>query len=186
MTESRPRAAARREPGGYAPSVAERLAFYQRAGGIITPIFTVLLAFFAGGLVVLATGHNPLRTYKAIWDGTGLNWFFEFGHHHIDIPFTHHQVFFWWNTDTNGLASYNLTQTLILTTTLDLHGPRGRVRVPLRALQHRRPGPVHHRRDRLGLGRLVVGRDDAGPARLPRDRARDGRRRRASRRSPAS
>jgi ABC-type uncharacterized transport system permease subunit len=106
------------EPGDYAPSVAERLAFYQRAGGVVTPLLTVLLAFFAGGLVVLATGHNPLRTYKAIWDGTGLNWFFEFGHHHIDIPFTNHQVFFWWNTDTNQLAAFNLTQTLILVATL--------------------------------------------------------------------
>jgi general nucleoside transport system permease protein len=106
------------EPGGTVPSVAERLAFYQRAGGIITPLLTVILAFFAGGLVVLATGHNPLRTYKAIWDGTGLQWFFQFGHYQITIPFTHHHVFFWWNTDANGLAAYNLTQTLILTTTL--------------------------------------------------------------------
>jgi simple sugar transport system permease protein len=105
-------------PEAYAPSVAERLAFYQRAGGIITPLFTVLLAFFAGGLVVLATGHNPFKTYKAIWDGTGLNWFFQFGSYHIDIPFTNHHVWFWWNTDTNGLAAFNLTQTLILTTTL--------------------------------------------------------------------
>jgi ABC-type uncharacterized transport system permease subunit len=110
------------EPAGYAPSVAERLAFYQRAGGIITPIFTALLAFLAGGIVVLATGHNPLRTYKAIWDGTGLNWFFQFGHYHIDIPFTHHHVFFWWNTDSNTSAAYNLSQTLILTTALILTG----------------------------------------------------------------
>jgi ABC-type uncharacterized transport system permease subunit len=110
------------EPAGYAPSVAERLAFYQRAGGVITPIFTMLLAFLAGGLVVLATGHNPLRTYKAIWDGTGLNWLFEVGHHHVTIPGTHTQVFFPWNTDANGLAAYNLSQTLILTTTLILTG----------------------------------------------------------------
>jgi general nucleoside transport system permease protein len=110
------------EPGGYAPSVAERLAFYQRAGGIITPIFTTLVAFLAGGLVVLATGHNPLRTYKAIWDGSGLNWLFEFGHHHINIPGTDTQIFFWWNTDSNGLSAYNLSQTLILTSTLILTG----------------------------------------------------------------
>ena len=110
------------KPEAYAPSVAERLAFYQRAGGVITPLITVIFAFFAGGMVVLATGHNPLRTYKAIWEGTGLNWFSHFGNYHIDIPFTNQHVFFWWNTDTNGLAAYNLTQTLILTTTLILTG----------------------------------------------------------------
>jgi simple sugar transport system permease protein len=108
--------------GDYAPSVAERLAFYQRAGGVITPVLTAVVAFFMGGLVVLATGHNPLRTYKAVWEGTGLNWFFQFGHHHIDIPFTNHHVFFWWNTDANQLAAYNLTQTMILTTTLIMTG----------------------------------------------------------------
>ena len=110
------------KPEAYAPSVAERLAFYQRAGGIITPLITVLLAFLAGGIVVLATGHNPIKTYHAIWNGTGLQWFFQFGHHHIDIPFTHHRVFFWWDTNANLLAPYNLAQTLILTTTLILTG----------------------------------------------------------------
>ena len=103
-------------PEGYAPSVAERLAFYQRAGGIITPLITVLLAFLAGGLVVLATGHNPLRTYKAVWEGTGLQWFFQFGHYHIDL--FGHRTFFWWNTNNNLLAAYNLSQTMILVTTL--------------------------------------------------------------------
>ncbi len=110
------------EPAENAPSAAERLALHHRAGGIITPIFTVLLAFLAGGLVVLATGHNPLKTYRAVWDGTGLDWFFHFGHYHIDVPFTHHQVFFWWDTNSNLLAAFNLSQTLILTTTLILTG----------------------------------------------------------------
>ena len=57
---------------GYAPSVAARFALYQRAGGIVTPLITALLAFVVGGLVVLATtGKNPLSTYKAIFEGTG-------------------------------------------------------------------------------------------------------------------
>ncbi len=110
------------EPGGYAPSVAERLAFYQRAGGIVTPIITAVIAFLAGGLVVLATGHNPLKTYRAVWDGTGLNWFSHFGHYHITLPFSHTRVFFWWDTNANALAPFNLSQTLILTTTLILTG----------------------------------------------------------------
>jgi general nucleoside transport system permease protein len=59
-----------------APSVAARLAFWQQAGGIATPIATAFVAFLIGGLVVVATGHNPLDTYKAIFNGAGLNWFF--------------------------------------------------------------------------------------------------------------
>jgi simple sugar transport system permease protein len=110
------------DPDGLGPSAAQRLAFYQRAGGVVTPIITALIAFFMGGLVVLATGHNPLKTYKAIWDGTGLNWFFQFGHYHIDLPFTSHRVFFWWDTNANLLAAYNLSQTLLLTSTLILTG----------------------------------------------------------------
>ena len=35
-----------------------------------------MIAFLVGGIVVLLTGHNPLSTYKAIFNGTGLNWLF--------------------------------------------------------------------------------------------------------------
>jgi simple sugar transport system permease protein len=62
------------------PSIAARLEFMHRAGGIATPIATALLAFLVGGLVVLATGHNPFDTYKAIFNGAGLNWFFPWVH----------------------------------------------------------------------------------------------------------
>ena len=78
-----------REGGDYAPSVATRYALAQKAGGIIVPLLTVVLAFLIGGVVVLATtGSNPLDTYKAIFEGAGLNWFFEVGIHEIRIPFT--------------------------------------------------------------------------------------------------
>ncbi|HSC64132.1 MAG TPA: ABC transporter permease, partial [Caldimonas sp.] len=60
--------------------------------------------------------------YKAVFEGAGLNWFFHFGNYHIDIPFTNHQVWFWWNTSTNTTAAYNLTQTLLTTTPLILTG----------------------------------------------------------------
>jgi general nucleoside transport system permease protein len=63
-------------PGEYAPSVAARFALYQRAGGILTPLLTALIAFLVGGLVVLATGKNPLSTYNGIFNGTGLRWLF--------------------------------------------------------------------------------------------------------------
>jgi general nucleoside transport system permease protein len=110
------------DPEAYAPSVAKQLAFYQRAGGIVTPFLTAVFAFFMGGIVVLATGHNPLTTYKAIFEGAGLNWFFHFGNYHIDLPFTNHHVWFWWDTNTNHTAAYNLTQTLLTTTPLILTG----------------------------------------------------------------
>ena len=38
-----------------APSLAARLEFYQRAGGVITPLITAAIAFFIGGLVVLVS-----------------------------------------------------------------------------------------------------------------------------------
>jgi ABC-type uncharacterized transport system permease subunit len=110
------------DPEAYAPSLAGQLAFYQRAGGIITPLTTAAVAFLIGGIVVLATGHNPLRTYKAIFEGAGLNWFFHVGSYHITMPFTHTHVWFWWNTDTDHTAAYNLTQTLLTTTPLILTG----------------------------------------------------------------
>ena len=110
------------DPEAYAPSVAKRLSFYQHAGGIVTPLITAVFAFLMGGLVVAATGHNPLDVYNAIFNGAGLNWFFHFGNYHIDVPFTNHHVWFWWNTDTNKTAAYNLSQTLITTVPLVLTG----------------------------------------------------------------
>ena len=49
--------------------------FATRAGGVIVPFMAAVLAFFVGGVVVAATGHNPLGAYKAIFEGTGLTWF---------------------------------------------------------------------------------------------------------------
>jgi len=93
-------------PGGQAPvTVAGRLSGYLRGGGVITPLLTALLAFLVGGLVVLLTGKDPIATYKAIFDGTGLNWFFP-----------------WISEDDRIIAGLNLQQTLILTTPLMLTG----------------------------------------------------------------
>jgi simple sugar transport system permease protein len=92
--------------GGAAPvTVAGRLSTYLRGGGIITPIITVLVAFFVGGLVVLFTGHNPFSTYRAIFEGSGLNWFFP-----------------WLSSDDRTIAAINLQQTLIVATPLMLTG----------------------------------------------------------------
>jgi general nucleoside transport system permease protein len=91
---------------GPSPSLAARLALHQRAGGIVTPILTTLLAFVVGGLVVLIfSGKNPLSTYNAIFDGTGLNWF---------LP--------WETCDYPCRAAGNLQQTLIQFTVLVLTG----------------------------------------------------------------
>jgi ABC-type uncharacterized transport system permease subunit len=74
-------------------------------GGFFAPILTTILAFFAGGLVVLATGHDPIETYKAIFDGTGLNWFEP-----------------WVSGPDRDLAAINLQGTLLITTPLILCG----------------------------------------------------------------
>ena len=78
---------------------------YLRAGGIITPLLTALIAFAIGGLVIALTGSSPFSTYKAIFDGSGLNWFFP-----------------WISSEDRSLAALNLQQTLILTTPLILTG----------------------------------------------------------------
>jgi simple sugar transport system permease protein len=93
------------------------LAAQSQLSGLLGPILTTILAFFMGGLVVLLTGKNPLNVYKAIWHGTGLNWFFQFGSYHIDLPVVG-RVWFWW--DTGSLAAGNLQQTLLITTPIIL------------------------------------------------------------------
>ncbi len=77
-----------------------------RAGrGLLIPLVTVVLAFIAGGFVVLFTGHDPFSTYGAIFDGTGLNWLFP------------------WVTGTaRTTAAFNLQQTLVAATPLILTG----------------------------------------------------------------
>ena len=105
-----------RKGGDYAPSVAARLALAQKAGGLVVPLMTTVLAFLIGGLVVLVTtGKNPLTTYKAIFEGAGFNWFFEVGSYELRIPFTDSHIPFPWNTnDFESLAALNLQQTLII------------------------------------------------------------------------
>jgi ABC-type uncharacterized transport system permease subunit len=84
-------------------TVAGAMAFYERAGGFLVPLAATLLAFTVGGLVVVATGSNPFGAYKAIFDGTGLNWF---------LP--------WVLGDERREAAGDLQQTLLLTTPLIL------------------------------------------------------------------
>ena len=91
--------------GDYAPSPLERFAVWQRAGGVVLPLLTALLAFIIGGLVVLGTGKNPLSVYRAVFNGTGLNWLFP-----------------WVSGQERTLAALNLQQTLIVTTSLILTG----------------------------------------------------------------
>ena len=102
------------DPGSSRPETPEEaaqsgtliasIALKQRAGGVAVPAATVIVAFLMGGLVVLATGHNPLLAYRDIFNGAGLNWIFH--------P----------TTDVANTAAYNLSQTLLQTTTLILCG----------------------------------------------------------------
>jgi len=92
------------KPPAAARTLAAGLALRQRAGGIAVPAVTVVIAFLMGGIVVLATGHNPLIAYRDIFDGAGLNWIFH--------P----------TTSLVPTSAYNLSQTLLQTTTLILCG----------------------------------------------------------------
>jgi general nucleoside transport system permease protein len=96
------------------------LAFQSRLSGFLGPLITTVIAFAMGGLVVALTGKNPIDVYRAIWHGTGLNWFFEVGSYQITIPFTDVQVWFPW--DTGSITAMNLQQTLLITTPIILTG----------------------------------------------------------------
>ena len=95
-----------REAGADAQrSPAALTAFRRGLAGIYLPILTVIIAFIAAGLIVLATGHNPLTTYSSIFDGTGLNWLFP-----------------WVSGSARSTAAGNLQQTLLQATSLTLVG----------------------------------------------------------------
>jgi simple sugar transport system permease protein len=89
------------------------LVAQSQLSGLLGPVLTTVLAFFMAGLVVLLTGKNPLDVYKAIWEGTGLAWFFQFGSYSINLPVVG-EVWFWW--DTGSVTAGNLQQTLLITT----------------------------------------------------------------------
>jgi general nucleoside transport system permease protein len=84
---------------------AARMAAYVRGGGVVVPVLTAFLAFLIGGVAVLLVGKDPISTYEAIWEGTGLQWFFP-----------------WTTGEDRELAALNLQQTLIITTPLILTG----------------------------------------------------------------
>jgi simple sugar transport system permease protein len=97
-------------PEGTEPPAQEgatvRLSALYRSGGLVTALITTLLAFLIGGLVVfVTTGADPLSTYKAIFDGSGLNWLFP-----------------WVTGEERDAAATDLQATLILTTSLILTG----------------------------------------------------------------
>jgi len=77
----------------------------ERLGGAAVPVAATLLAFLIGGLVVVITGGNPLAAYRAIFEGTGLNY-----------------VFPWLDEGDRARAARNLQQTLVLATPLMLTG----------------------------------------------------------------
>jgi simple sugar transport system permease protein len=106
-------------PSGETPQPSQQ--FPSRFGGVkgaIGPLSTVIVAFFAGGLVVLVTGKNPFKVYRAVFNGTGISWFFHVGNYHARIPFSAHRMWFPWNT--GSIAAGNLQQTLLLTTAIIL------------------------------------------------------------------
>jgi ABC-type uncharacterized transport system permease subunit len=88
-----------------ATSPATLTAFRRGVSGVTVPILTTVIAFIAGGLIVLGTGHNPFSTYHSIFNGTGLNWLFP-----------------WVGGAERSTAAGNLQQTLIQTTALLLVG----------------------------------------------------------------
>jgi len=93
-----------------------------------------------GGLLIgFTSGKGFLRidkavdTYKAIFNGAGLNWFFHVGSHSIGVPFTDSRVWFPWirsptkappipTSERLRNGSLDLQQTLLVVTPLLLTG----------------------------------------------------------------
>jgi len=86
--------------------------------GAIAPIITTIVAFLMAGLVVLVTGKDPIKVYHAIFNGTGIGWFFHVGSYSARIPFSTAHMWFPW--DTSSTAAANLQQTLLVTTPIIL------------------------------------------------------------------
>ncbi|HTX30721.1 MAG TPA: ABC transporter permease [Solirubrobacteraceae bacterium] len=105
LLEEELQAEAEESTGAAATSPAALTAFRRGISGVMVPIITTVIAFIAGGLIVLATGHNPLSTYSSIFNGTGLNWLFP-----------------WVSGSERSLAAVNLQSTLITATPLILVG----------------------------------------------------------------
>jgi simple sugar transport system permease protein len=102
MTEAAVPPSAEPKDPGVQPLVGESRKRFNTQG-LVVSIITTILAFFVGGLVVLATGHNPLSTYRAIFNGTGLTWL---------IP----------GYGNRASEASNFQQTLLITTPLILCG----------------------------------------------------------------
>jgi general nucleoside transport system permease protein len=96
------------EEGSDDPSLsspARLTAFRRGLSGFLVPLLTTVIAFLAGGLIVLLTGHDPLSTYSAVFNGSGLNWLFP-----------------WVGGSARSSAAFELQQTLLLTIPLILVG----------------------------------------------------------------
>jgi simple sugar transport system permease protein len=101
------------------PSQPRRLpAGLRWVTGAIGPAVTTLIAFLMGGLVVVLTGKDPFKVYHAVFNGTGLNWFFHVGSYSARVPFATSKM--WFPFDTSSVAAQNLQQTLLLTTPIIL------------------------------------------------------------------
>ncbi len=137
-------------------------------GGIGVPAATVIVAFLMGGLVVLATGHNPLLAYRDIFNGAGLNWIFH--------P----------TTNVANTAAYNLSQTLLQTTTLILCGLAVAFAFRCGMFNIGGQGQYLDRARRRQLARRRLRRHGAASAHPARDRGRRGGRRGCGPGSPAS
>jgi hypothetical protein len=103
------------EPGADETGV-KKVPFGQRSAvralrapfkGAAFPFFAVIVAFLVSGLVVLATGRNPLPVYRELFKGAGLDYLFGW------VPGTNVNM---------QLAETNLISTLVTTIPLILAG----------------------------------------------------------------
>ena len=153
MTDARPPPRTSSRRGGRAGAVRAAAHFasrFSRAGGVIAPLITTL-SRSSWAASSSRDRQEPDQGLPRDLNGTGVGWFFHVGSHGAHPVLDRHM----WFPGTRRRRAEPAADAA----PHHADHPDGacrRVRVPLRHVQHRRPGPVLRRHDLRRLDRLVV------------------------------
>src|SRR5262249_8345928 len=105
---------------GGAPALGPAGARRWWSGALASAVTAVIAFLVSGVVIVVTTGKAPWGVYRAVFQGSGLDWLFRVRVPSVGPPFLSARVWFPW--DTGSVAAENLQQTLLVTTPLILTG----------------------------------------------------------------